>query len=128
MEKFPEAVHRGVQDVVQVGSQLSQIVDRVQALAPRVQLLNEEMQAQATGAEQISEVLRQLTEAAQQTVQVTPAIGYGNRRVELDLRKLAQQCFPASRALRSGHMGCDAARRGEAKAHKGHRRLLRQET
>ena len=39
------------------------------ALAPRVESVNEGMQAQATGAEQISQALTQLTEAAQQTVE-----------------------------------------------------------
>jgi methyl-accepting chemotaxis protein WspA len=52
-----------------VGGQLSQIIHQVQALAPRVESVNEGMQAQATGAEQISRALIQLTEAAQQTVQ-----------------------------------------------------------
>ena len=38
-------------------------------LAPRVESVNEGMQAQATGAEQISQALTQLSEAAQQTVE-----------------------------------------------------------
>ena len=42
---------------------------RVQALAPRVESVNEEMLAQATGAAHISQAVSQLTEAAQPTVQ-----------------------------------------------------------
>jgi methyl-accepting chemotaxis protein WspA len=79
MDKFSEEVRRGMQEVQQVGGQLSQIIQQVQALAPRVESVNEGMQAQATGAEQISHALAQLTEAAQQTVeslgQSTHAIG-----------------------------------------------------
>ena len=79
MDKFSEEVRRGMQEVQQVGGQLSQIIQQVQALAPRVESVNEGMQAQATGAEQISQALAQLTEAAQQTVeslsQSTHAIG-----------------------------------------------------
>jgi methyl-accepting chemotaxis protein WspA len=79
MDKFSEEVRRGMQEVQQVGSQLSQIIHQVQALAPRVESVNEGMQAQATGAEQISRALAQLTEAAQQTAeslsQSTRAIG-----------------------------------------------------
>jgi methyl-accepting chemotaxis protein WspA len=79
MDKFSEEVRRGMQEVQQVGGQLSQIIQQVQALAPRVDAVNEGMQAQATGAEQISYALAQLTEAAQQTVeslsQSTHAIG-----------------------------------------------------
>jgi methyl-accepting chemotaxis protein WspA len=79
MDKFSEEVRRGMQEVQQVGGQLSQIIHQVQALAPRVESVNEGMQAQATGAEQISHALSQLTEAAQQTAeslsQSTHAIG-----------------------------------------------------
>jgi methyl-accepting chemotaxis protein WspA len=40
----------------------------VQALAPQVESVNDGMQAQASGAEQITQALAQLGEAAQQTV------------------------------------------------------------
>jgi methyl-accepting chemotaxis protein WspA len=79
MDKFSEEVRRGMQEVQQVGGQLSHIIDQVQALAPRMESVNEGMQAQSTGAEQISHALAQLTDAAQQTVeslsQSTHAIG-----------------------------------------------------
>lgn len=68
MDKFSEEVRRGVEDVQQVGSQLSLIIQQVQALVPRFETVNEGMEAQATGAEQISDALLQLTESAQQTV------------------------------------------------------------
>jgi methyl-accepting chemotaxis protein WspA len=41
----------------------------VQTLVPRFEAVNEGMQAQATGAEQISDALVQLSEATQQTVE-----------------------------------------------------------
>ena len=69
MDKFSEEVRRGMQEIQQVGVQLSQIIQQVQALAPRVESVNEGMQAQATGAEQISQSLTQLTDAARQTVE-----------------------------------------------------------
>ena len=68
MDKFSEEVRHGMQEVQQVGNQLSQIIGQVQALVPRFENVNEAMQAQATGAEQISDALLQLTESAQQTV------------------------------------------------------------
>ena len=68
MDKFSEEVRRGMQEVQQVGGQLSQVIHQVQALAPRVESVNEGMQAQASGAEQITQALTQLSEAAQQTV------------------------------------------------------------
>jgi methyl-accepting chemotaxis protein WspA len=69
MDKFSDEVRRGIGDVQQVGSQLLQIIQQVQALVPRFETVNEGVRAQATGAEQISEALQQLTEAAQQTVE-----------------------------------------------------------
>ncbi|HVE11708.1 MAG TPA: methyl-accepting chemotaxis protein [Paraburkholderia sp.] len=69
MEKFSEEVRRGMHDVQQVGGQLSQIIQEVQALAPRFQMVNEGMHTQANGAEQITQALSQLSEAAQQTAE-----------------------------------------------------------
>jgi len=68
MDTFSEQVRRGMEDVQQVGGQLSQIIQQVQALAPRVESVNEGMLAQASGAEQITLALAQLSEAAVQTV------------------------------------------------------------
>jgi methyl-accepting chemotaxis protein WspA len=69
MDKFSEEVRRGMFEVTQVGEQLSQIIYQVQALAPRVLMVNEGMQAQATGAEQINQALVQLGDASSQTVE-----------------------------------------------------------
>lgn len=68
MDKFSEEVRRGNNEMVQVGDQLSQIIHQVQALSLRVQMVDEGMQAQATGAEQINQALVQLSEASSQTV------------------------------------------------------------
>ncbi|MGO4334271.1 methyl-accepting chemotaxis protein [Labrys sp. KB_33_2] len=69
MDKFSEEVRRGLHDVHEIGAKLSEIITQVQALTPRYESVSEGMQAQATGAEQISEALIQLTEATQQTVE-----------------------------------------------------------
>lgn len=68
MDKFTEEVRRGIHEVQEVGSNLSEIIQQVQTLAPRFETVNEGMQAQATGAEQITQALMQLGDAAQQTV------------------------------------------------------------
>lgn len=69
MDKFSEEVRRGMLEMQQVSGQLSEIIHQVQTLAPRFEIANEGMQAQAVGAGQISEALSQLSEAAQQTVE-----------------------------------------------------------
>ena len=68
MDMFAQEVGRGTEAVQQVGVQLSQIIQHVQALAPRVETVNNGMQAQASGAEQITESLSQVTRAARYTV------------------------------------------------------------
>jgi methyl-accepting chemotaxis protein WspA len=69
MDKFSEEVRRGLHDMHEIGTKLSEIISQVLTLVPRFETVNEGMQAQATGAEQISEALLQLTEATQQTVE-----------------------------------------------------------
>ncbi|MFC3127476.1 methyl-accepting chemotaxis protein [Pseudoroseomonas globiformis] len=69
MDKFSEEVRRGVLEIQQVGGQLSTIIEQVQGLAPRVESVNEGMQAQALGAGQISDALAQLSDAVAQTVE-----------------------------------------------------------
>ncbi|MGI4816093.1 MAG: methyl-accepting chemotaxis protein, partial [Janthinobacterium lividum] len=69
MDKFSEEVRRGMLEVRHVGAQLSQVIQHVQALAPRFMMVNDGMQTQATNAEQITQALTQLSEAAQQTVE-----------------------------------------------------------
>lgn len=67
MDKFSEEVRRGAGEIRQVSAQLGRIIHEVQTLTPRFQIVNEGMQAQATGAEQISETLTHLGESAHQT-------------------------------------------------------------
>src|SRR5262249_6636872 len=64
MDKFSEEVRRGVDEIRQVSTHLAQIIHQVQTLTPRFQTVNEGMHAQASGAQQISETLTKLTEAA----------------------------------------------------------------
>lgn len=69
LDKFSEAVRRGVEVVGTVGGQLTQIIQQVQTLTPNFEAVNEGMQSQSLGAQQISDALSQLSEAAQQTVE-----------------------------------------------------------
>ncbi|WP_345198616.1 methyl-accepting chemotaxis protein [Kistimonas scapharcae] len=62
MEKFSDEIRHGVEDTRQVGDQLSQIVGKVQALAPHFESVHQGMRSQSDGAEQIQEALSQLGE------------------------------------------------------------------
>jgi len=67
MEKFSEEVRHGVDDVRQVGSQLAEIIEKVETLIPRFEEVNEGMTSQAQGGQQIRDAIVQLSESAQQT-------------------------------------------------------------
>ncbi len=75
MDKFAEEVRRGNSEIGQIGDQFSQIVQQIQALAPRVQTVNEGMRAQSSGAEQINEALVQLSESSQQSLETLRQVG-----------------------------------------------------
>jgi methyl-accepting chemotaxis protein len=67
MEQFAHDVQQGVEQVRAVGEQLGQIIAQVQALTPQFDTVNQGMQGQAEGAQQISATMGQLREAVQQT-------------------------------------------------------------
>jgi methyl-accepting chemotaxis protein WspA len=67
MDKFSGEVRRGVATVVEVGEQLGRLIEEVQGLSGRIEMVNEGMQSQAIGAAQINEAMGQLTEGVRQT-------------------------------------------------------------
>ena len=69
MEKFSEEVRRGVNDVDEVGGQLTQIIEKVETLIPRFEEVHEGMQAQAQAGQQIRDAMVQLSESASQTAE-----------------------------------------------------------
>lgn len=79
MDKFTKEVERAVEDIRNVGGKLTQVITQVQELAPRFEAVNQGMEAQAIGANQISEAMIQLSEAANQTAAALREI---NRAIE----------------------------------------------
>jgi methyl-accepting chemotaxis protein WspA len=69
IEKFSEEVRHGVEQVRQVGENLSRIVKSVQFLTPHFESVHEAMQAQSTGSEQINQALEQLSQTVQGTAE-----------------------------------------------------------
>ena len=67
MDKFAEEIRRGAGEIAGVGGQLDRVISEVQSLAPSVESVNEGMRSQTLGAQQISEALSQLGEAARLT-------------------------------------------------------------
>ena len=67
MEKFTSEVSRGVRDASSVGNQLGEIINAIERVTPQFQAITEGMQAQSTGAGQISEAMVQFKESVQTT-------------------------------------------------------------
>jgi methyl-accepting chemotaxis protein WspA len=67
MDRFSEEVRRRVEEVETVVRQLSLIIDQAQALGPQFETVNSSMRAQTEGAQQISQVIAQIAEAAERT-------------------------------------------------------------
>lgn len=66
MDKFSDEVRNDVRDVRNIGSQLAQIIAHVQTLIPCFDSVHSAVQAQAEGAQQISDSMTQLNEAVEQ--------------------------------------------------------------
>lgn len=66
MDKFSDEVRNDVRDVRNIGSQLAQIITHVQTLIPCFDSVHSAVQAQAEGAQQISDSMTQLNEAVEQ--------------------------------------------------------------
>lgn len=67
MNKFTEEVNDSVEDVESVSWQLTEIIEQVQAITPRFAVVNQGMEAQSEGAQQISEVMVYLSQSSSQT-------------------------------------------------------------
>lgn len=67
MDRFSEEVHKCVTETTRLSEQFAQIIEGVKALNPQFQAVHQGMQAQAVGAEQISDAMLQLDEVARRS-------------------------------------------------------------
>ncbi len=75
MDRFADQVRRGVRDVASAGSQLTEIIDRVNRSTESFKQVNDSMQAQSEGARQISDAMGSLVGNANQTMQSVREFG-----------------------------------------------------
>ncbi len=73
MDKFSEEIRRSVQEVASVSDQLAEVIEDVQKLPARFDIVLEGMQSQAVGAVQIAETITQLNDSTQQTTEALKA-------------------------------------------------------
>ena len=69
MDKFADEVRSGVGQVTKINQMTWEIINEVQGLSGRFQLVNEGMQNQSVGAQQINEAMGQIAEAARRSAQ-----------------------------------------------------------
>jgi methyl-accepting chemotaxis protein WspA len=75
MDRFSDQVRRGVRDVASAGTQLTEIIERVNRSTDSFKQVNESMQAQSEGAQQISDAMASLVVNANQTMQSVNEFG-----------------------------------------------------
>ena len=69
IDKFAEDAHASVGNVKTINEQLAGVIEQVEVLNPQMGALTEGIEAQTSGAKQISDAIGQLNEAAQQTAE-----------------------------------------------------------
>ncbi len=90
MDRFSDQVRRGVRDVASAGSQLTEIIDRVNRSTESFKQVNESMQAQSEGAQQISEAMASLSSNAHQTMQSVQEFGRASTDLQSAIAVLRQ--------------------------------------
>ncbi len=94
MNKFTEEVSNSVEDVQSVSWQLTEIIEQVREITPRFASVNQGMEAQSDGAEQITEVMLHLSHTGSQTAdalrEINCAIAQLNETAQ-DLRQEISQ-------------------------------------
>jgi methyl-accepting chemotaxis protein WspA len=69
MDKFADEVRSGVAQVTKINQMTWEIINEVQSLSGRFQLVNEGMRNQASGAQQINDAMTQIAEATRRSAQ-----------------------------------------------------------
>jgi methyl-accepting chemotaxis protein WspA len=90
MDNYTKEVESSVEDVHNIGIQIGSIIERVQALTPRFEMVGDGVDDQSKSAHQISEAMAQLSEASIQTADSLREINRAIRQlndVAQDLRQ-----------------------------------------
>ena len=97
MDKFVAAVRQSVKDVDLMGTQLSRIIDHVQALSPGFENVNEAMQLQSGNAKDISssmanlsKEIEQIMEALRRTYTSTEVIDGAAKRLQDEVSRFKE--------------------------------------
>ncbi|WP_335115373.1 HAMP domain-containing methyl-accepting chemotaxis protein [Nostoc sp.] len=91
MDKFAAEVGRSIEDVASINTQVGQIIQQVQDLNPRFEFVNQGMETQSVGAQQISEAMVQLSSTSVQTADSLREINHGIAQLNQVAQGLRQE-------------------------------------
>ncbi|MFN6540197.1 MAG: methyl-accepting chemotaxis protein [Nostoc sp. EkiNYC01] len=91
MDKFATEVGRSVEDVVSISLQIGQIIQQVQDLTPHFESVNQGMETQSLGAQQISDAMVQLSSTSLQTADSLREINYAIAQLNQVAQGLRQE-------------------------------------
>ncbi|GAB4243201.1 MAG: hypothetical protein OHK005_07430 [Candidatus Methylacidiphilales bacterium] len=91
MDKFSGEVRRGVHDAATVAQRLGTIISEAQSLSPRFGAVREGMDAQATGAAQISEAMSRLSEVVRGSVESLQEFNRAAAQLREAVRTLSEE-------------------------------------
>lgn len=89
MDKFSEEVGRGVGEVNQVGKELGNIIEQVQNLTPKFDMVNVGMKSQSEAADQINANMEQLNATMQDTAQSLKSTNSGIKDLTVSAQALS---------------------------------------
>nr|WP_290224493.1 methyl-accepting chemotaxis protein [Trichocoleus desertorum] len=91
MDKFMKEVEGGVGEVNGIGRQLKEIIQQVEALVPRFITVNQGMEGQTQGAQQINEAMTQLRDTSEQTADSLKEINHAIAQLQDVAQRLNQE-------------------------------------
>jgi len=90
MERFGAQVREGVASVGQVSRQLADILEKVQQLTPRFEILDQGMRSQSDGAGEISTAMVELTGVARTTSLAVVELNQASRALHAAIQELRE--------------------------------------
>lgn len=91
MDKFAGEVRRGVEDVAVLAGNLGEIISEAQGLSPRFASVQQGVDGQSAGAQQISMAMNQLTGVARESVQSLQEFQQAAERLRGSVRTLREE-------------------------------------
>lgn len=91
MDKFTQEVTHGVKEAGVVGTQLGEIIEQVQEITPKFEMVNTAMQDQSVGAGEIADAVGRLREGARQTNQALSEFKNVTQQLKEEASKLREE-------------------------------------